>query len=288
MVNVVITGKNSYIGNHIKDWLMKDGNFHVKCVSVYDEEVDSLDFTSIDAIMHVAALVHRKDIKEWNLYEKINIDLTEKLARKAKQAGVKHFVFMSSMAVYGADKSLLNHIEIDKNAPLLPSSFYGKSKLEAEQKILDMEDESFFVSIVRPPNVYGKDCKGGYVRGYKTIVRVLPVIPCAFPNITQSMLYIDNLSELCRLILINQVRGIFTPHDVTSVSSVELMKGIAAGIGKKRYWSRVLGKIVELFPKNKLVLKGYGGIAYSDEVTNCFDNQYVVVPFEEAIRRTVD
>lgn len=287
MMNVIITGKNSYIGQHIKEWLEKSDEFCVKCVSVHEKELERINFIGVDAIIHVAAIVHRKDIEDWMIYKKVNVDLTEKIAIKAKKSGVKQFVFMSSMGVYGIDKTLPTNNIINENTPLQAKSLYGKSKLEAEKKLHKLQNENFTISIVRPPNVYGKDCKGGYIKGFTNIVRVLPVIPCAFLKATQSMLYIDNLSELCKLILTNRAKGIFVPQDETSVSSVELMKGIVSGSGKKRYCSRLLGKIVELFPRNTLVIKGYGGVAYSDELSRCFNNRYVVVPFEEAIRRTV-
>ena len=89
----------------------------------------------------------------------MNRDLAYETARKAEGEGVGQFIFLSSMSVYGIENGVIN-----KDTPLNPNTAYGKSKLEAEELIKKLEDESFIIAILRPPMVYGKDCRGNYPR----------------------------------------------------------------------------------------------------------------------------
>jgi UDP-glucose 4-epimerase len=236
----------------------------------------------------VAAIVHRKDIADWDCYRRVNVDLTAQIARKARSQGVRQFVFLSSMAVYGAEKSLsAQKSVIAADAAPAPTTMYGRSKHLAEQALGEMESEGFRVAIVRPPNVYGPGCRGSYISTYAAIVSKLPAIPKAFPSVRQSVLYIDNLSRFIYLLICRQERGIYTPQDDISVSAVTLMEAIRDGLGLTRKTSAFLGAFVYLLAACPLVRKGYGGISYrrSDSHQDRFD--YVTVPFAEGIRRTV-
>src|SRR5699024_2819593 len=150
------------------------------------------DFSMYDVVVHVAGIAHRKETKEnAQLYYEINRDLAYDVAQKSKTESVKQFIFLSSMSVYGLEEGV-----IDGRTPLHPKSNYGKSKLEAENLIQPLENKNFKVAIIRPPMIYGKDCKGNYQRLAK-IAKKVPV----FPKIDnkRSMIYIDNLSEFIRL-----------------------------------------------------------------------------------------
>lgn len=288
-MRVIITGADSYIGNHIQSYILRhDRRFSVEQLDVADEKWQDFDFSGYDAVVHVAAIVHRKDIADWDCYRRVNVDLTAQIARKARSQGVRQFVFLSSMAVYGAEKSLsVKKSVISADALPAPTTMYGRSKLLAEQALGEMEGEGFKVAIVRPPNVYGPGCRGSYISTYASIVSKLPAIPKAFPSVRQSVLYIDNLSRFIYLLICGQERGIYTPQDDISVSAVTLMEAIRDGLGLKRKTSALLGAFVYLLAACPLVRKGYGGISYrrSDSHQDRFD--YVTVPFAEGIRRTV-
>lgn len=288
MKKILITGKNSYIGNHIQSWLEKyNTEYDVKQVDVVTDRWINEDFTDIDVIIHVAGIVHQPRIIDWEIYKKVNIDLPLKIANKAKQRGVKQFIFMSTMAVYGVGKKLCENI-ITEKTELDPKSMYGKSKYIAENELMMIADDKFNVSIVRPPNVYGFMCKGNYISGFKMIVKRMPVIPIAYENVKQSMIYIDNLTEFIRLLVDYGKTGIFTPQDKKSVSSIQLMNLIANGLGIKKRQSKICGLGVYLFNHCKLIKKIYGGVEYSDEISNCFNKEYQIVTVEEAIARTLN
>lgn len=286
---MIITGADSYIGSHIQSYILShDRTFSVEQLDVTDHKWQDFDFSGYDAVVHVAAIVHRKDIADWDCYRRVNVDLTAAIARKARSQGVRQFVFLSSMAVYGAEKSLSSPKSvIAADAAPAPTTMYGRSKLLAEQALGEMESEGFRVAIVRPPNVYGPECRGSYISTYAAIVSKLPAIPKAFSSVRQSVLYIDNLSRFIYLLICRQERGIYTPQDDISVSAVTLMEAIRDGLGLKRKTSAFLGAFVYLLAACPLVRKGYGGISYrrSDSHQDRFD--YVTVPFAEGIRRTV-
>ena len=82
--------------------------------------------------------------------------------------------------------------------------------------------------------------------------------------------------------------GFFMPQDRIAVSAVELMEAISEAIGRKKPTSRLLGIGIYLLSFLPIVKKAYGGVAYAEAMTAYFENQYIVVPFEEGIRRTME
>lgn len=284
---ILITGENGYIGTHIKEWLSDcEEPYDVTTLNLRTDEWKDISFKDVDVIIHTAGIVHSSEITDWDIYKKVNVDLTFALAQKAKNEGVNQLIFMSTMAVYGKGKRLSQNI-IDEKTEICPTGFYGKSKYIAEQKILPLQSENFKVVIVRPPNVYGKNCKGGYITGFKSVALKLPALPYAYPKIKQSTLYIDNLCELVRLIIENGETGLFMPQDKMAVSAVELLTAIIESMGKKISKSRLLGLGIYLLSFLPIVKKAYGGVAYSEKMTAYYDNRYVVVGFKEGIRRTL-
>ena len=106
MKRILITGKNSYIGTHIKEWLEKDKNqYEVTEAETKEEKWIQEDFSGYDTLIHVAGIAHvSADPKLEELYYKINRDLAVDVANKAKREGIKQFIFMSSMIIYGKDE----------------------------------------------------------------------------------------------------------------------------------------------------------------------------------------
>ena len=288
-MRVVITGADSYIGNNIQSYILSnEPGAEVVQVDVADEAWLEFDFSGYDAVVHVAAIVHRKDIDNWELYRKVNVELTAEIAHRAKTQGVGQFVFLSSMAVYGVEKSLSKTKSlISPRTELKPTSLYGKSKYLAEQRLTELESESFRVAIVRPPNVYGPGCRGGYISTYASIVSKFPAIPKAFTSVKQSVLYIDNLSRFIYLLILRQKRGVYTPQDEVSVSAVEIMRVISEGLGLKKKTNSFLGLLVYPFFFLSLVRKGYGGVSYDQDLSFYEDLDYLIVPYKEGIKRTV-
>ena len=290
-MNILIIGKNSFIGNHVDKWMTKYGH-NVEQLDVLTDEWKSFDFSTYDAIVHVAGIVHRPDCKDWDLYKRVNTDLPNAIARifKTSSTTKKQYVYFSTMGVYQADKKL-NGCVIDEHTPLLDTDhsicFYGRSKLLAEYELAKLQDDTFNVAFVRPPSVYGKGCKGGYIAGFKSIAEKLPFIPKAYENANQSFIYIDNLCECVRIIVEHHLTGIFCPQDDEIPNANRLLEVICHGIGKKYRTSKLLGLGMCLCSFIPLVTKAYGGISYSRSLSEIKDYNYVVVPFAEGMKRTV-
>lgn len=285
-MKILIAGKDSYIGTHIRDFLTSY-NHQVAELDTLDDSWKTFDYSSFDAIIHVAAIVHESaKVASEELFKKVNTDLPYNIAVLAKKAGVKSFVFMSTMAVYGCDKKLPKGNVIDEKTELKPTTLYGKSKLEAERMLSTLADDSFKVAFVRPPNVYGKDCPGNYMNIFKKIALKLPVFPYVYNDARQSMLYIDNLSNLVRLIIENLTDGIFHPQDDFIPSTNDLVNAISSVLNKKLHTSKFLGFFVKIFSFVGVVNKLYGGISYEYSFSNCFDYKYQIVLFQKGIHET--
>lgn len=306
-MKILIIGKNSYIGNHIDEWLTKYGHV-VEQLDVLTEDWRAYDYSPYDVIVHVAGIVHRPDCQDWKLYHDVNTVMPVQIASQFKSSrsskGLKgQYVFFSTMGVYEAGKKLGPSV-VDENTPLLNegNSMYGRSKVLAEIGLSELQDATFNIAIVRPPSVYGKGCKGGYITGFKKIASMLPVIPRAYENACQSFIYIDNLSECVRLIVENSSicssgSNVFCPQDDEIPNANRLLEVICKGIGKKYRCSRILGWLLEMVNGSicsngsrgwiPLVKKAYGGIEYSRKLSDIPGMNYVVVPFEEGMRRTV-
>lgn len=283
---ILIIGKNSYIGTNVKLWLEKSGHL-VDELDAHNENWDQVNFGEFDSVIQVAAIVHRKDVDDWDLYKKINVDLPVKVATCAKKQGVHQFVFLSTMAVYGKDKNLPNSSVIDSNTQKYPTSLYGKSKNIAEEKLKELESKDFRVAIVRPPNVYGPNCKGNYIANFKKLTTKINIFPEIFLNSRQSMLYIDNLSELIRLIIEKNIGGYFMPQDDEIVNTCELINYISHVLNKKIFFSELMGKLIFPFARCTVVNKVYGGVYYHRELSTSSVGEYNIVSFQEGIRRTI-
>ena len=128
----------------MKKWLLKEPDkYHVETLDMKDPNWINFDFSNFDVVFHVAGIAHIKETrKNRDLYYKINRDLAVETAKKAKESGVRQFIFMSSMSVYG----LLTGT-IKSNTLPTPTTMYGKSKYEGECEINKLMDDSFKVVI---------------------------------------------------------------------------------------------------------------------------------------------
>lgn len=288
MKRILIIGKGSYIGSHIHEWLEHDNSkYCVEELDVLNADWKNFDYSTFDAIIHVAGIVHRPDCHDWNLYKSVNCDMPITIAKKAKALGVKAYIFFSTMGVYSMEKNLNSNV-INSKTPLLTESMYGKSKLMAEEELCKLQDSDFDVSFVRPPSVYGKGCKGGYITGFAKIAKIIPVIPDAYNNARQSFIYIDNLSECVQIIIENNLKGVFCPQDDEIPNANRLLEVICNGIGKKYRSSKFLGLCLRLVSFVPLVKKAYGGIEYDRKLSDIPGHNYVVVPFAEGMKRSVE
>ena len=284
MKKILITGKGSYIGTHAKAWLEKNNNeYNVEEEDMQKEDWKQKDFSIYNVVLHVAGIAHvSADPSLKELYYKVNRDLAIEVAKKAKTDGVKQFIFMSSMIIYGKDAKIGEEKIINKTMKPDASDFYGQSKLEADREIKKLEDEKFKVVIVRTPMVYGPNCKGNFQK-LKKIANISPI----FPDIEnrRSMIYIDNLCEFFKQVINKQKSGIFYPQNREYISTKDIIKILAEKQGKKIYFVKLFNPIIKFLSKYvNLINKVFGNKVYSKELSENFD--YIVVENEESIRRS--
>ncbi|WP_444684989.1 NAD-dependent epimerase/dehydratase family protein [Alkalicoccus luteus] len=283
MKKVLITGESSYIGKQFEAWLNKTKDkYQVTKISVRDNSWKKINFSSFDVVLHLAGIAHvSRDPNMEDLYYKVNRDLTVEIAQKAKFEGVGQFIFMSSIIVYG-DSSKDKRV-IGRDTLARPSNFYGQSKLEAEQRITEMEDQTFNIVIIRPPMIYGKGSKGNYPKLAKA-AKKLPL----FPDIEnqRSMLHIDNLCEFLRLLIDNNESGLFFPQNAEYVKTSEMVKLIGEAHGKKVRLTKVFNPVLGIMGRKiGIINKVFGNLIY-DQNLSCYKDNYRIRDLHESIRRT--
>lgn len=283
MKKILITGKDSYIGTSLEKWLLKDPDqYQVDTVDMIDPSWKEKDFSPYDVVFHVAGIAHVKETKQnRDLYFKVNRDLAFETARKAKAEGVTYFIFLSSMSVYGLEKGVIQESTIPN-----PRTAYGKSKLEAENLLNSLTEDSFAVAILRPPMVYGKGCKGNYPRLAKLATKI-PVFPKM--NNKRSMVYIDNLTEFLRYVIDHEISGQLFPQNREYVNTIELVELIAKTHGKKIHATKLLNPFAKLGIKlSGTVSKVFGTLVYETSMKGSpgIECEYEEIPFAESVERT--
>ena len=278
MKKILITGANSYIGTSVEKWLSRyPDEYLIDTIDMKTEEWKKKDFSPYDVVFHVAGIAHVKETKKnKEIYYKVNRDLAYETAKKAKSEGVKQFIFLSTMSVYGLKEGV-----IDKNTPLHPKNNYGKSKLQAEALINPLDDASFTIAILRPPMIYGNGCKGNYPRLAKLAVKV-PIFPDI--NNQRSMIYIDNLCEFIRLLIDNCSGGLFLPQNSDYIKTSEMVRLIADTHGKKVRLTKLFNPLLRILNVST-VNKVFGNLVY-DMRQSEYKNNYRVYDFIESIVKT--
>jgi len=283
MKRVLITGKNSYIGTSLQNWLMRElDQYKVNTVDMKDGSWKENDFSEYDVVFHVAGIAHvSSDPKMEDLYYKVNRDLTIETAEKAKAEGVKQFIFMSSIIVYG-DSSSSKRV-IDRNTVPTPSNFYGNSKLQAEEGIKHLETDDFKIVVLRPPMIYGKRSKGNYPR-LANMAKKIPI----FPDIEneRSMLHIENLCEFIKVMIDHEESGLYFPQNKEYVKTSELVKTIAEVHGKKVMMTRVFNPVLKLMFGIGIVNKLFGNLVYEKSMSDYDKANYRIRDFKESIELT--
>lgn len=280
MKKILIAGANSYIGesfaNYMQQW---PEQYRVDTLDVIGDGWKQASFSGYDVVFLVAGIAHRKETEEnASLYYQVNRDLAVALAEKAKHDGVRHFVFMSSMSVYGMDRGVITPDTLPS-----PKSHYGKSKLEAEQKLAQLEDEHFRIAVLRPPMVYGKNCRGNFQLMLK-LAKKSPVFPVVGNR--RSMISIKNLCAFVRLVIDGEETGMFFPQNREYVNTTEMVRIMAKTLNRRIFFSRLAGTAVgAMVPVVGMARKAFSTLIYQ----NCekHDFCYCEDSFEESVRKSV-
>lgn len=289
MKKVLITGANSYIGTSFENWIKENApSIQADTQDMIGDAWKDADFSGYDAIFHVAGIAHadvgKVTDEQKALYYKVNADLTRDCAKKAKAEGVKQFVFMSSIIVYGESAGIGKERVITKDTPLTPANFYGDSKVKAEEALQPLADENFKVVILRPPMIYGKGSKGNY----PLLAKMAGKLPF-FPNVKnqRSMLYVGNLCKFIASVIEREAAGIFYPQNKEYVTTGEMVKCIAKAKGKKIRMTGLFNWALRLMGKlggkpGRLVNKAFGNMVYEKSMSE-YDFEYQIYDLDESI-----
>jgi len=270
---VLVTGATGFVGNALLEAMVRDDRVVSAAVRCNDasliEQVTQYpigDLSSnnnfsdalkgVDVVIHLAARVHviqESSLDPLTEFRKINKDATLNLARQAVEAGVKRFIFLSSIKVNG---EITQPGEVfapdDRFVPIDP---YGLSKQEAEHELLELARETGLeVVIIRPPLVYGPAVKGNFALMMKWLIKGIP-LPFGSVHNRRSLLALDNLVSfiICCVGHPKAANEIFLVSDGADVSTTELLQKVAKALGKKplllpvpvglmRFFARMIGR----------------------------------------------
>ena len=285
---LMITGASGFIGsNFIERYKEK---YNIISVDLLKVKPEQLNFENVDCVLHLAALVHQMNGAPREKYFEINTKLTKRMAEESKKQGVKHFVFYSTVKVYGYDGDLYNHnIILNENSPCNPKNDpYGESKWEAEKILKNLEDENFKVGIIRPPMVYGKGVKGNMKSLIKLIEKFL-ILPFNYNKNKRSLVNIENLMYLTSLVIDKEAQGVFLPLDEKNLSLKEIVEGIEKAYELKRlnismpqpfFWL-----LTKLKPNIMVIL--YGSLHFENKETKEKLNYTPQVTYENGIKKMI-
>lgn len=250
---ILLTGGTGFVGGALQKRLLADGaQLKVTSRKTIPKMVDSVQFIQVsslnaennwgsaldgvDAVVHCAARVHvmnELSLDPLEDYRKVNVQGSLNLARQAARAGVRRFVFVSSIKVNGeVTQPGQTFTADDVPEPLDP---YGVSKMEAEQGLRDIGVQSGMeVVIVRPPLVYGPGVKANFAAMMRWVARGIP-LPLGSIHNARSMVALENLVDLLVTCLKHPAAAgqTFLVSDGEDVSTTELLIRVSNAMGKK-------------------------------------------------------
>ncbi len=223
-MRLLLTGATGFVGSSFLSTYQE--SFEVETFSFRDD-LNTLTIDNIDTVVHLSALVHQMEGAPQEAYHEVNVLKTLALAKKAKEAGVRQFIFMSSVKVYGEESDTA----YTESTPCHPKDPYGQSKLDAENGLLALQSDTFQISIVRTPVVYGEGVKANILKLIELTDRYA-YLPFGNINNRRSLIYIGNLTHLLSELIIQKRAGIFLASDDQPVSTTRLIMAMAEALGK--------------------------------------------------------
>lgn len=286
MKNILITGKNGFVGNQFQ-LLLNNDNYKVDRISLKNNDWKFCSFENYDVIIHLAALVHNNQPNAKIIdYMNTNYHLTRELAKKAKDDGVSQFIFFSTMGVFGMNGSINEKCEITQLTPYKPKSAYDYSKLLAERDIQKLINDKFAINIVRPPMIYGKEGPGNFAKLIKVanLSRIFP----KYHN-ERSVIHIDNLYKHILHLLKNEKSDITHPQNMEYMNTNTALSLIRNHLGKSSELIEIpvpnfINKIIE---KANIANKIYGNLTYSKNIDDREISNMHFDTFNQTISKTL-
>ncbi|MEJ2393042.1 MAG: NAD-dependent epimerase/dehydratase family protein [Gammaproteobacteria bacterium] len=311
MTCVLITGANGFIARHLAKALLREPQFQIKgavrcsrnsVVSGIDVvKVGDLNSSAnwgnavknVGVIVHTAARVHVIDEKSEDpltQFRKTNVEGTLNLARQASKAGVRRFIFLSTIGVHGAETF---DIAFNEHSKPNPVSAYALSKWEAEEELRELSASSGMeVVIIRPPLVYGQDAPGNYSRLLRLLSSGIP-LPLGGIHNERSFVAIDNLIDLIKTCITHPAAANreFLVSDDEDMSTTNFARRILNAMGKKTLlfplplsFVKWLGSVSG---RTELVRSLFGSLQIDMNTTKTLLSWNPPVSVDEAIKKSV-
>ena len=265
-------------------------------VGTIDENTDWLQSVETrEVVVHLAARVHvmLEDAEDsLERFRKVNVQGSLNLARQAAAAGVKRFLFLSSIKVNGESTELGRAFSADDQP--MPEDAYGISKMEAERGLIQIsKDSGMEVVIIRPPLIYGPGVKANFLSMLRWLKRGVPLPVGAIYN-QRSLVALDNLVDLMLLCLEHPLarNEIFLVSDNHDVSITELLNLMGRALGKPPRLisipSNWLKLAASLTGKRDFAQRLCGSLQVDIGKTRCVLGWTPPLSIEEGLRRVVN
>jgi len=249
-MRVMITGATGFVGKALCKELARQKYSILASSRTACKPVDDINFIhtgeingetkwndvlhNVDIVIHLAARVHVMKESSTNpltAFRETNVEGTENLAKQASAAGVKRFIYISSVKVNGECNEV--GAPFDEEATPQPQDAYGVSKYEAEQKLLKLSSQMDIV-IIRPPLIYGSGVKANFAHMLKVLDRQLP-LPLGNINNKRSLIYLGNLIDFIVKCIEHPkaANHVFLISDRHDISTTELLQKSAAALNVK-------------------------------------------------------
>ncbi|MDC5850441.1 SDR family oxidoreductase [Vibrio europaeus] len=250
-MKILVTGSTGFVGSRVVDLAIAKGEDVYGVVRRISDSAtssrqvlvpDILSYKNwketlegIDCVVHCAARVHQMNEPEKDAllaYRNVNTKATITLAKEAEKAGVKKFVFVSSVKVNGEFTEPGSCFSSVVAHP--PTDPYGLSKYEAELELLKLSNETDLdVSIIRPPLVYGPGVKANFLSMMKWVDKGIP-LPLGAINNSRSLVFVDNLADLILTCCSTPKAAgeVFLVSDNFDISTSQLLMIIASAMNK--------------------------------------------------------
>lgn len=287
MKKILILGKNGFVAKSFAKYMEKfKEEYKLTFISSRNYEWKKISFVGYDVVYNASGLAHSnaKDGCVEEYYE-VNGKLPGEIAEKAKAEGVPLYISMSSLIIYGDVSNIGIKKMITKETLPKPNGIYGKSKIMGEEQVLKFADDTFHVAIIRPPMIYSEYAPENFALLCKFAIKS-PIFPNLYNE--QSMIYAENLCELIRLIIDNQVGGIYYPQEKEFFQTSKLVKDISDTAKRRMIVTKIFNPILKVFSRKiRFIRKAFGNVVYDKSLSNHFEWEYCVVPYEETIKRIV-
>jgi nucleoside-diphosphate-sugar epimerase len=219
--DLLITGASGFIGSHLAAELERRGiGFRASSVRLAPDADWRGAVQGVKTVVHLAALAHERAHGD---VHRINALGTQRLAQAAGDAGVRHFIFTSTIGVHGEETF---GAPVTEASPFAPRSRYAESKLEAERLLAQM---ALPVTVLRPTLVYGPRNPGNMRRLVRWVARGWP-LPLASVDNRRSLTYVGNLVAAIVALIERPLIGAYLVCDAAPVSTPLLVRELAAGL----------------------------------------------------------